>query len=284
MVSGSVAIGQIISGYGVSYGTTITGGSGSSWTVNISHTVASATAMQLGGVSIPANSIYASVAGGVSTAIAQAIFSKKPPGIPMAGNTTLTVYDTSFPYPPPGIPYSISYENAPDVEIYINVAIQDSSSVPVTATAQIQNAIMNAFIGNDGGLRQQMGSNILASRFYSGIYTLGSWAMITSFTIGSSASPSFSITGSIATNVLTVTVTGGTLAVGQILYGAGIFAGTQIVSQSSGTTGSTGTYIISQPQTVSSESINIIDMTQTSVQMLINQMPVISAANINVSV
>ena len=281
VVSGTVAVGQTISGPGVATGTTITGGSSSPWTISPSQTVASAT-LQLGGVQIPANSIYCSVAGGLEADIAAAIFAKKPPGIPMAGNTTSTVYDTSFPYPPPGIPYSITYETPPNVEIYFNVTILNSPIVPATAAAQVQAAIMNAFIGNDGGLRQQMGSLILTSRFYQGIYTLGPWALLSAMTIGSSASPAFAITASIATTVLTVTITGGVLAVGQVISGTGVVAGTQILAQTGGSAGSTGTYTLNKSQTVGSEAMDIIAMTATSIQMLINQMPVTSAANINV--
>jgi hypothetical protein len=239
--------------------------------------------MQFGGVQINPNNIYCSVAGGESLAVAEAIFAKKPPGIPMQGNTSTTVYDTSTPYAPPGIAYTITYEDPPDVEIYVNVSLFNSSAVPQTAAAQVQNAVLNAFVGNDGGLRQQMGSNILASRFYPGIYALGQWAMITSLTLGSSASPAFSVTASVSGTTMTVTVTGGVLAAGQVLYAAGVIAGTQILSQLTGSAGSTGTYKVSNAQTVGSGSISIIAMTATAAQMLINQMPVTSASNINVS-
>ena len=283
VVSGAIVIGQTISGPGVALGTTITGGVSSPYTISPSQSVASAT-LQLGGVQVLPNSVYCSVAGGLASDVANAIFSKKPPGCGMNGNTTTTVYDTSFPYVPPGIPYSITYENPSDVEIYFNVAIFDTPSVPSNAATLIQNAILNAFIGNDGGLRQQMGSTIFASRFYPAIYGLGAWAMLTSLTLGSSANPAFAITASIATTVLTVTVTGGTLAAGQVITGVGLVAGTEILSQISGTTGSTGTYRISDSQTVTSESMNVIAMTATSIQMPINQMPVTSASNINVVV
>jgi len=263
---------------------TVTSGSGSTWTISPSQTVSTTTLMQFGGVQISPNNIYCSVAGGTAAAVAQAIFNKKPPGIPMQGNTSTTVYDTSAPYAPPGIPYTITYEDPADVEIYVNVNLFNSPAIPQNGVALVQNAVINAFIGNDGGLRQQMGSNILAGRFYSGIYALGQWAMITSLTLGSSASPAFSVTGSLSGTTLTVTATGGALAAGQVLYGTGIISGTQIMSQLTGSTGSTGTYQVSNAQTVLSESISVIAMTATAIQMLINQMPVTSANNINVNI
>lgn len=64
------------------------------------------------------------------------------------------------------------------------------------------------------------------------------------------------ITASTATNVLTVTVTAGVLAVGQLITGAGIPANTYIASQTSGTPGSTGTYTLTTtPGTVASEAM-----------------------------
>jgi hypothetical protein len=284
--SGTVAVGQVLSGPGISANTSIsslgtgTGGNGT-YNINNSQTVASET-MQLGGVQINPNSIYVSVAGGSASAIATAIWNKKPPGCGMQGNTVQTVYDTSAPYAPPGIPYTITFENPPNTEIYFNVTIFDSPAVPSNAITLIENAIINAFAGLDGGLRMQMGTNILTSRFYPAIYGLGSWAMITSMTLGSGANPAFNITASISATVLTVTATGGTLAVGQVLQATGVTVGTKILSQLTGTPGSTGTYTVSVSQIVASESMQIIPMTATSIQMLINQMPVTSANAINV--
>jgi hypothetical protein len=283
VTSGTPAIGQIVSGPGMMPGTTITAGTSSPYTVSISQTVASTT-LQLGGVQILANSIYCSVAGGAATAIAQAIMSKKPPGIPMPGDTTTVVYDTSQPYAPPGVPYSISHYTPANTEIYLNVAIINSTSVPSNASALISTAIVNALAGADGGTRSQQGSNILASRFYPGIYALGPWAMILSLTMGSSASPAFAITGSISGLTLTVTAAGGFLSAGQVLSASGLVAGTQIVNQLTGTAGGAGTYTISSTQTFASASMNVIAMTATSLQMMINQFPVTSAANINISV
>jgi hypothetical protein len=55
---------------------------------------------------------------------------------------------------------------------------------------------------------------------------------------------------------MTVSAVGsGTLFPNQLISGTGVVAGTQIVSQLTGTTGSTGTYTVSQPQTVSSTTI-----------------------------
>lgn len=63
------------------------------------------------------------------------------------------------------------------------------------------------------------------------------------------------VTGSISTTTLTVTaVTSGTLAVGQVLSGTGITAGTKITGFITGT-GGTGTYSVSTSQTASSTTV-----------------------------
>jgi hypothetical protein len=63
-------------------------------------------------------------------------------------------------------------------------------------------------------------------------------------------------TGSILTTALTVTaMTSGTIRVGMILTGTGVTAGTHVVSQTSGTPGGVGVYVISPTQTVVSTTI-----------------------------
>lgn len=69
------------------------------------------------------------------------------------------------------------------------------------------------------------------------------------------------VTGSIAGTTLTVTaVTSGALAVGQIISGSGVTAGTKITGFLTGT-GGTGTYTVSETQTVSSTTINAGQLT-----------------------
>jgi len=66
-------------------------------------------------------------------------------------------------------------------------------------------------------------------------------------------------TGSIAATTLTVTAlgAGAVLIPGQVISGTGVLTGTTVVSQLSGTTGSTGTYTVSAPQTVASTTITL---------------------------
>lgn len=85
----------------------------------------------------------------------------------------------------------------------------------------------------------------------------GSTPASTSFTAAIAAS-TFSVTGSIANNVLTVTAVGsGVVVAGGTISGTGIASGTKIVSQLSGTTGGIGTYQVSIPeQTVASTTVS----------------------------
>lgn len=73
--------------------------------------------------------------------------------------------------------------------------------------------------------------------------------------------PTVSLTGSISGNVLTVTATGGVSQPispdGEFIIGTGITAGTQIISQISGTNGDIGTYRLNQSMTVGSETITL---------------------------
>ena len=63
-------------------------------------------------------------------------------------------------------------------------------------------------------------------------------------------------TGSITTTNLTVTaMTSGTIRLGMLLTGTGVTAATHVVSQTSGTAGGVGVYVISPSQTVASTTI-----------------------------
>jgi hypothetical protein len=290
VTSGTVVVGQTVnlsssgvSGVTLPTGITISSGSGTTWTLSGSATIPTGTTINLNGVIVAPNTVYVAVAGGVSTAIAQAIWSKKGPGCGYTGDTSVTIYDTSAPYAPPGIPYTVTYKTASNVSIYVGVQIVNTPAAPANAATLVQQAIQNAFSGADGGPSAQIGSLILPSRFYSGIASLGSWAMIKNLTLGSSLNPAAVVTGSISANTLTVTaVTSGTLAVGQVITGAGITLGTTITGLGTGS-GGAGTYTVSTSQTAASTTIDAISVTASSLQMNISQMPTIAASNIQVS-
>ena len=165
---------------------------------------------------LAANSLLVTVTGGASAAVANAIWSKKPPGIPMSGNTSATVYDQNPAYSPPYPSYTISWEIPPALQIFFAVTIANSSLVPSNATALVQQAIINAFNGANSGA----------------IFT-----------------------ASIAGTTMNVTaVASGTIAVGQTISGPGVVPGTTVAALGTGA-GNAGTYVVSTAQTVASTTI-----------------------------
>lgn len=68
-----------------------------------------------------------------------------------------------------------------------------------------------------------------------------------------------SFTASISGTTMTVTaVASGTVNVGKVITGTGVTAGTIVLAQLTGTAGSTGTYTVSNSQTVTSTTITVI--------------------------
>lgn len=247
----------------------------------------------VGGVSVAANSIYVSVSGGDDDAVAAAIWSKKAPGCSYNGNTTVTVEDDNSGYSPPLPTYDVKFERPNSLSTLFAVSIANSQQVPADAATLIQNAIIAAFAGSDGGARARIGSTIYASRYMAPVIALGSWAQIISLEVGSANTSSAVVTGRISGTTLTVTgVTSGSLAVGQTLSGtAGVSgtagslsAGTKITAQLTGTVGSTGTYTISLPYSLPSMRITAALPASDLVTVRIDQVPTIAAANITVNI
>lgn len=239
----------------------------------------------VGGVLLGPNSIYVCVLGGVQTDIAKAIFSKKGPGAGYNGNTWTSVPDPNPNYSPPIPTYAVGYTTPAIVPFVVSAVIENNAGVPSNALTQIQNAVISAFAGLDGGTRARIGSRVLASRYYAGVMALGAWAQTVDIQIGVLGSGarftgSIAVVGSVPT--LTVSVlTSGVLVPGQIIQDAGLLAnGTLIVSQLSGATGGVGTYRVSVSQTVASEQMTATNLVNT-VLLNIDQAPAVSAGNIN---
>lgn len=236
----------------------------------------------IGGVELVAHSLFVSVAGGAPADIGKAIWRKKAPGCNYNGTTTVTVTDENSGYNPPYPVYDVSFTIATALPVIFRVELASSAQVPSNAVALIQNAIIAAFAGADGGSRAKIGSTIFASRYYATIATLGPWAQIIAVTIGTANTSEASVTGSIAASVLTVTAVGsGALAVGQTVTGAGVLSGTVITALGTGT-GGTGTYTVSKSQTVGSETLKTVIADANDVLVHIDQVPTISADDIEI--
>lgn len=238
-----------------------------------------------GGIVLVAHSLYVAASGGDEDDIASAIWTKKAPGCNYNGNTPIVVQDTSVGYSPPYPEYTVTFERPAELAVLFAVNILDSAQVPSNATELIQNAIISAFAGGDGGPRARIGGTILSSRFVAPIAVLGSWALISSLFLGSNNTPSAVYTASIAGTVMTVSaVASGTLAVGQTISDAvGLVAvGTTITALGTGA-GGTGTYTVSASQTVGSRTITSALANASSVAVGIAQVPTIDASEILVS-
>jgi len=235
------------------------------------------------GVTIPAHSMYCCVAGGDPQAVAQAIWSKKPPGCGMAGNHTETVYDQNSGYGAPLPSYSITFQIAASQTFVVGVSLRNNPSVPGNVQQLVANAVLAAFNGLDGGTRARIGAELFASRFYAGVAALGPWCEILAIQIGSTAAPAAAFTAAIAGTVMTVSaVASGTLAVGQTVVAPGVADGVRIVSLGTGT-GGTGTYNVAIAQTVASEAMQALAAGLNSVAVGIAHVPVLGAANVVVS-
>lgn len=187
------------------------------------------------GVTLVPNSIYVAVVGGTDDDVANAIWTKKSPGCSYNGNTNVTVYDTNSGYSDPLPSYVVSFERPEEVPILFSVILANSSQVPANVDTLVQNAIINAFAGQDGGARARIGSTLYASRFYAPVAALGAWAQIIEIKVGSTNTPDASFTAQIAAMVMTVSaVASGHLLVGGIVSGAGVTEGTEILNQLTG--------------------------------------------------
>ncbi len=160
--------------------------------------------------------------------------------------------------------------------------------MPGDAATRIQNTIIAAFAGADGGPRARLGRTIYASRYYAPVAALGSWVQISSILDGSENNPAGVGVGSISGATLTIaSLTSGAFAAGQTLSGSAggtaVLAGTKIVAQLTGTAGGVGTYSVSISQIMPSATIYGSLANRTSVAVNIDQVPTIAAADITVT-
>lgn len=159
----------------------------------------------IGGYTLLPNSICVTAAGGDPQAVANAIWTKKPPGSNYNGNTSVVVFDSNSGYQQPVPSYLVKFITPTPLTVFFMVTMANNSGVPSNATQLIQDTILKSFSGADGGSRAQIGATIYASRYYCAIAALGPWAEIISIQLGVGAQAAFSISDAIITDVLAVT-------------------------------------------------------------------------------
>ena len=119
----------------------------------------------IGGVSLLANSIYVAAVGGLDADIANAIWTKKSGGCSYNGTTSVVVYDTNnyqAPYPQ----YTILFTRPTSIPIFFDIQLRANTRLPTNINTLIQNAIVGAFSGADGGSAVSIGADLFASRYY----------------------------------------------------------------------------------------------------------------------
>lgn len=191
VAGGTLKVGYIVTGAGIAQGTVISafgtgsGGTGN-YVVSISQTVGSeAMSANLGGVSLLPHSLYVCVYGGDSTAIANAIWSKKSTGCDYNGSTVVRITDSgnglyTTPYPF----YDVAFQRPTPLAIKFNIVMASGIGVPSNAVTLIKAAIQSAFNGADGGQRARIGGTIYHSRYYAPLFALGAWAQVIEIEVG----------------------------------------------------------------------------------------------------
>lgn len=237
---------------------------------------------------LAANSIYVGVIGGVPTAIAQAIWSKKSPGCNTNGNTTENVFDLSGNYVSPP-EYAVKFNNNSQnpANTYFAVSITNLPTLPANIAALVQTAIVNQFTGQTQGLpRARIGSQLVALAYAAAVQSAaGAGIAVPVLSIGVGSAFTGDATVNNGSNVLTVTTsTTGLLSFGTELTGTGIPNGTYIVQQLTGMPGGNGTYQMSNEATatvVTPEAL--VGAPGDAATYGIDQAPTIAAANITVT-
>ncbi|MDR8102440.1 baseplate J/gp47 family protein [Burkholderia cenocepacia] len=143
------------------------------------------TSVTIGSYTLLPNSLYVGVYGGAAQDIGNAIWSKKSPGCNYNGNTTVTVQDTSVgsqPYPS----YTVKYQTLTGVPILFAVQLANNPNLPSNIVQLVQNAIVAAFTGADGGSRARSNSTIFAGRYYPGVMAIDPSVELLSILLGTS--------------------------------------------------------------------------------------------------
>lgn len=143
-----------------------------------------ASSAAVGGVTLPAHSLYVAVVGGSDADVARAIWSKKNPGCSYYGSTTVNVLDTGSGYGTPYPTYAVKFQRAAPLRVYMDVQLATNIGVPSDVQQLVRAAVLDTFAG-----QARIGATLFASRFYAAIAALGPWAQIVSVTVGTTASP-----------------------------------------------------------------------------------------------
>lgn len=134
---------------------------------------------------VAAHSVFIAIVGGIDADIAAAIWNKKDLGCDYNGNTSVTVTDSSgYSYPQPS--YVVKFERPAARAIKFAVSIVNDPLLPTDIVVLIKAAVIARFNGTDGTLRERIGSDIFASRYYGAVSLTYAGVAIVSILIGTS--------------------------------------------------------------------------------------------------
>jgi hypothetical protein len=141
---------------------------------------------------VAARSVYVAVTGGAAQNVANAIWRATNIGAAYqtaaggAGATLVseTVTDNSgYAIPVPA--YTVNYINPAPTPIFFAVTLAASALLPANIHSLVQQAIIAQFTGQiPGSLRERIGSQVLASRYFGPVQAIGNEVSILTITIG----------------------------------------------------------------------------------------------------
>lgn len=129
------------------------------------------------GNGVPAHSFLPIVSGGLSTDIANAIWTNKPVGILSYGNTTVVINDIQ------GFPHDVSFSRPDPVIVYISMGITTDVNFPANGQDLIKSNLIAYFQANFG-----TGDDVIYSRLYTPINAVNGHE-VNSLYIGTAPSP-----------------------------------------------------------------------------------------------
>lgn len=89
----------------------------------------------------------------------------------MNGDTTLIITDQDG-YDPPYPEYTIAWQTASPINLYVKVELKKSDYLPANITELVRKAVQAAFNGEDRGTRARIASTLSAGRYYAGVYAI----------------------------------------------------------------------------------------------------------------
>jgi uncharacterized phage protein gp47/JayE len=131
---------------------------------------------------VPPHSFMPIVLGGLSSDIAESIWSNKPMGIRSFGDTVVVIYDSQGVDGSQGFAHSIGFERPDPVPAYITMTIETDSNFPATGKDDIRSNLIAYFAGLG------IGDDVVYSRLFTPI-NLTQGFQVDSLFIGTSPNP-----------------------------------------------------------------------------------------------